>query len=62
MDVSIWLFRTSPDVSSSVCNASRAGSGANSDHHAYAKEMIKPDEMQDVEILGRCRVRIGRIL
>ncbi|MCI0508631.1 MAG: hypothetical protein L0Y53_00990 [Chromohalobacter sp.] len=32
-----------------------------SDNHAYEKEMIKPDEMQDVEILGRCRVRIGRI-
>jgi phage repressor protein C with HTH and peptisase S24 domain len=33
-----------------------------SDNHAYEKEMIKPDEMQDVEILGRCRVRIGRIV
>ncbi|MEO1852730.1 S24 family peptidase [Chromohalobacter sp.] len=33
-----------------------------SDNQAYEKEMIKPDEMQDVEILGRCRVRIGRIL
>lgn len=32
-----------------------------SDNHAYDKEMIKPNEMQDVEILGRCRVRIGRI-
>lgn len=28
MDVSIWLFRISPDVSSSVCNASGAGFGA----------------------------------
>ncbi|NWO55013.1 hypothetical protein DEJ73_01980 [Chromohalobacter salexigens] len=32
-----------------------------SDNQAYEKEMIKPDEMQDVEILGRCRVRIGKI-
>ncbi|WP_418904326.1 S24 family peptidase [Chromohalobacter moromii] len=32
-----------------------------SDNQAYEKEMIKPDEMQDVEILGRCRVRIGRV-
>lgn len=32
-----------------------------SDNHVYEKEMTKPDEMQDVEILGRCQIRIGKI-
>jgi phage repressor protein C with HTH and peptisase S24 domain len=32
-----------------------------SDNEHYQPEMIRPEEMHDVEILGRCEVRIGRI-
>lgn len=33
-----------------------------SDNEHYQPEMIKPQDMHDVEILGRCVVRIGRIV
>ncbi|GAB3345330.1 hypothetical protein GCM10027512_16730 [Chromohalobacter beijerinckii] len=59
MDACIWLFRASL-VLIIQCVAGGAWLLI-SDNHAYGKEMIKPDEMQDVEILGRCRVRIGKI-
>lgn len=32
-----------------------------SDNNHYQPEMIKPDRMSEVEILGRCEIRIGRI-
>lgn len=32
-----------------------------SDNEHYQPEMIKPEQMREVEILGRCEVRIGRI-
>lgn len=32
-----------------------------SDNAHYQPEMIRPEELQDVEILGRCEVRIGRV-
>ena len=32
-----------------------------SDNEHYQPEMIKPEQMRAVEILGRCEVRIGRI-
>lgn len=32
-----------------------------SDNPRYEKELIKPQDMQDVEILGRCEIRIGKI-
>lgn len=32
-----------------------------SDNDHYQPEMIKPDRMSEVEILGRCEIRIGRI-
>jgi phage repressor protein C with HTH and peptisase S24 domain len=32
-----------------------------SDNTHYPPEMIRPEEMRDVEILGRCEVRIGRV-
>lgn len=32
-----------------------------SDNEHYQPEMIKPQDMHDVEILGRCEIRIGRI-
>ncbi|MDT8878637.1 S24 family peptidase [Halomonas saccharevitans] len=33
-----------------------------SDNPRYEKEFIKPQDMKDVEILGRCEIRIGRVL
>ncbi|PSJ22149.1 hypothetical protein CVH10_08750 [Halomonas sp. ND22Bw] len=33
-----------------------------SDNPRYEKELIKPQDMKDVEILGRCEIRIGRVL
>ncbi len=33
-----------------------------SDNEHYQPEMIKPQDMHDVEILGRCVVRIGRVV
>lgn len=62
MRACIWLFRASPDVS--IKCVQRVAGGAwllISDNHAYEKKISKPDEMQDVEILGRCWVRIGRV-
>lgn len=32
-----------------------------SDNDHYQPEMIKPQDMHDVEILGRCEIRIGRV-
>lgn len=32
-----------------------------SDNEHYQPEMIKPEDMKDVEILGRCEIRIGRV-
>ncbi|MGM0562474.1 MAG: S24 family peptidase [Pseudomonadota bacterium] len=32
-----------------------------SDNPRYGKELIKPQGMKDVEILGRCEIRIGEI-
>ncbi|SFU79770.1 XRE family transcriptional regulator [Halomonas korlensis] len=32
-----------------------------SDNPRYDKEMIKPQDMRDVEILGRCEIKISRI-
>ena len=32
-----------------------------SDNEHYQPEMIKPQDMHDVEILGRCEIRIGRV-
>lgn len=32
-----------------------------SDNPRYEKELIKPQDMKDVEILGRCEIRIGRV-
>ncbi|WP_318153362.1 S24 family peptidase [Halomonas sp. ML-15] len=32
-----------------------------SDNEHYKPEMIKPEEMREVEILGRCEIRIGRV-
>ncbi|KGE78419.1 S24 family peptidase [Halomonas salina] len=32
-----------------------------SDNEHYQPEMIPPEQMREVEILGRCEVRIGRI-
>ncbi|MCK2183640.1 S24 family peptidase [Halomonas sp. YJPS3-2] len=32
-----------------------------SDNEHYRPEMIPPEQMREVEILGRCEVRIGRI-
>lgn len=32
-----------------------------SDNDHYQPEMIKPDRMSEVEILGRCEIRIGRV-
>lgn len=28
----------------------------------YEKELTKPQDMEDVEIQGRCGIRIGRVL
>jgi transcriptional regulator with XRE-family HTH domain len=33
-----------------------------SDNEHYQPEMIKPQDMHDVEILGRCEIRIGRVI
>lgn len=33
-----------------------------SDNDHYQPEMIKPQDMHDVEVLGRCEIRIGRIV
>ncbi|WP_156940871.1 S24 family peptidase [Halomonas halodenitrificans] len=33
-----------------------------SDNPRYEKELIKPQDMRDMEILGRCEIRIGRVL
>lgn len=33
-----------------------------SDNPRYEKELIKPKDMQDVNILVRCEIRIGRIV
>lgn len=33
-----------------------------SDNELYQPEMIKPQDMHDVEILGRCEIRIGRVV
>ncbi|QNI03597.1 S24 family peptidase [Halomonas sp. SH5A2] len=33
-----------------------------SDNDHYLPEMIKPQDMHDVEILGRCEIRIGRVV
>ena len=33
-----------------------------SDNELYQPEMIKPQDMGDVEILGRCEIRIGRVI
>lgn len=32
-----------------------------SDNPHYEKELIKPGDMKDVEILRRCEIRIGRV-
>ncbi|WP_269078960.1 S24 family peptidase [Litchfieldella anticariensis] len=32
-----------------------------SDNEHYQPELIKPEDMRDVEILGRCEVRLGKI-
>ncbi|WP_227369853.1 S24 family peptidase [Halomonas sp. M20] len=32
-----------------------------SDNPHYEREMIRPEDMSDVEIIGRCQIRIGRI-
>lgn len=32
-----------------------------SDNDHYQPELIKPEDMKDVQILGRCEIRIGRI-
>ncbi|PAU76754.1 XRE family transcriptional regulator [Halomonas salipaludis] len=32
-----------------------------SDNEHYTPEMIKPEQMGEVEILGRCEIRIGRV-
>ncbi|SHE99852.1 Phage repressor protein C, contains Cro/C1-type HTH and peptisase s24 domains [Modicisalibacter ilicicola DSM 19980] len=32
-----------------------------SDNPHYEREMIRPEEMGDVELIGRCQIRIGRI-
>ncbi|SDK67110.1 XRE family transcriptional regulator [Billgrantia gudaonensis] len=32
-----------------------------SDNEHYQPELIKPQDMKDVEILGRCEIRIGRV-
>jgi len=32
------------------------------DNEHYQPEMIKPQDMHDVEILGRCEVRVGRVV
>lgn len=32
-----------------------------SDNEHYRPEMIPPEQMRDVEILGRCEIRIGRV-
>lgn len=33
-----------------------------SDNDHYQPEMIRPEDMHDVEILGRCEIRIGRVV
>jgi phage repressor protein C with HTH and peptisase S24 domain len=33
-----------------------------SDNELYQPEMIKPQDMGDLEILGRCEIRIGRVV
>ncbi|WP_447894255.1 S24 family peptidase [Vreelandella sp. GE22] len=33
-----------------------------SDNELYQPEMIKPQDMGDVEVLGRCEIRIGRVV
>jgi len=33
-----------------------------SDKGHYQTEMIKPQDMHDVEILGRCEIRVGRVV
>jgi len=33
-----------------------------SDKDHYQPEMIKPQDMHNVEILGRCEIRIGRVV
>lgn len=33
-----------------------------SDNPRYEKELIKPEDMKDVEILGRCEIRVGRVI
>lgn len=33
-----------------------------SDNDHYQPELIKPEDMKDVAILGRCEIRIGRVL
>ncbi|SDG22055.1 Helix-turn-helix [Onishia taeanensis] len=33
-----------------------------SDNPRYEKELIKPEDMKDVKILGRCEIRIGKVL
>ncbi len=32
-----------------------------SDNPRYEKGLIKPQDMKDVEILGRCEIRVGRV-
>lgn len=32
-----------------------------SDNTHYPAELIKPQDMREVEIIGRCEIRIGRI-
>ncbi len=32
-----------------------------SDNERYQPEMIRPEQMREVKILGRCEVRIGKI-
>lgn len=56
--MSIWLFRTSSDVAQAC--ATRHGRLI-SDNHGYEKEMIKPDEMRDVKLLGGVIFRLVKL-
>ncbi|OAL59673.1 hypothetical protein A6R74_03295 [Halomonas sp. ALS9] len=47
---------------SSVCSAWRAALYLISDNDHYQLEIIKPQDMHDVEIMRRCEIRIGRVV
>ncbi|WP_420841603.1 S24 family peptidase [Halomonas urmiana] len=32
-----------------------------SENPRYEKELIKPEDMKDVEVLGWCEIRVGRV-